>query len=234
MTDPQAGVTPPPNPNAAAASGAPGAPQYGAPQHNPYAATRPVRPPLTPRARAGALIAGAVAMLMVSIGGPLIGIPLLLLFIGLLFATIATSIGGEAQNVLDEVLSFVPTELLVGVGVVLVLLGIALIVGALFVSRGILRSRGHDKAWPITWAGLGIAVVAGSTVSGLLSLPLQFATQAVPSFGGSGEIEAGLGLLVIGVNAVVTAAVGALSWWWMAHVMRPAGHAPADPAQPTA
>lgn len=234
MTDPQAGVTPPPNPNAAAASGAPGAPQY-----NPYTATRPVRPPLTPRARTGAFIAGAVTMVMVSIGGALVAIPLLLLVIGAIVATVFTAIGGEILQVLEDIERYAPTGLLVGIAVGLMLLGIVLIVAALFISRGILRARGLERAWPITWAGLGIAAVAGWVASGVLSIPIQLSG---PFFAGAGggtdEIEAVLGIVASLAGIVVTAAIGAMAWWWMAHVMRPAGDAgapaPGAPAAPTA
>lgn len=253
MTDPQAGATPPQNPYAAAAPiGAPGAPQYGAaqygaaqngaPQHNPYAATRPVRPPLTPRARTGAFIAGAVTMLMVSIGGTLIAIPLFALVIGTIIATVFTAIGGEVLEVLQDIQRFAPAGLLIGLAVGALLLGVVLVVSALFISRGILRARGLDKAWPITWAGIGIASVAGWVASGILSVPIQLTGPAFSAAGGgTGEIEAVLGLVASLAGIVVTAAIGAMSWWWMAHVMRPAGEpaaaanaAPAAPAAPTA
>lgn len=233
MTDPQAGVTPPQNPYAAAASGAPGAPQY-----NPYAATRPVRPPLTPRARTGAFIAGAVTMVMVSIGGALVAIPLLLLVIGAIVATVFTAIGGEILQVLEDVERYAPTGLLVGIAVGLILLGIVLIVAALFISRGILRARGLERTWPITWAGLGIAAVAGWVASGVLSIPIQLSGPFFAGAGGgTGEIEAVLGIVASLAGIVVTAAIGAMAWWWMAHVMRPAGEpatTPGAPAAPTA
>lgn len=245
MTDPQAGVTPPQNPYAAPAqTGAQGAPQYGAaqygaPQHNPYAATRPVRPPLTPRARTGAFIAGAVTMVMVSIGGALVAIPLLLLAIGAVIATVFSAVGGELVSVLEEIERFAPTGLLVGIAVGLILLGIVLIVAALFISRGILRARGLERAWPITWAGLGIAAVAGWIASGILSIPIQFSGPIFAGAGGgTGEIEAVLGIIASLAGIVVTAAIGAMAWWWMAHVMRPvgetAGAADAAPATPEA
>lgn len=233
MTDPQAGVTPPPNPYAAPAYGAPGAPQY-----NPYAATRPVRPPLTPRARTGAFIAGAVTMVMVSIGGALVAIPLLLLVIGAIVATVFTAIGGEILQVLEDVERYAPTGLLVGIAVGLILLGIVLIVAALFISRGILRARRLERAWPITWAGLGIAAVAGWVASGVLSIPIQLSGPFFAGAGGgTGEIEAVLGIVASLAGIVVTAAIGAMAWWWMAHVMRPAGEpatTPGAPAAPTA
>ena len=203
------------------------APHFGAPQYNPYAPIRPVRPPLTPRARTGALVAGAVATLMVSIGGAFIAIPLVLLVIGLIVATVVTAFGGEVAAVLEEIQRFVPTGLLIGVAVALILVGAALVVGALFLSRGILRSRGLDKAWPITWAGLGIAIVAGWASSGVLSIPLQLSGTAF-SAGGWGELESAISIITSLAGLVITAAVGALSWWWMAHVMRPAGAAPAE------
>lgn len=231
MTDPQAGVTPPPNPYAAAA--------YGAPQYNPYVATRPVRPPLTPRARTGAFIAGAVTMVMVSIGGTLIAIPLFALVIGTIVATVFTAIGGELLGVLQDVERYAPAGLLIGIAVAALLLGVVLVVSALFISRGILRARGLDKAWPITWAGIGIASVAGWVASGILSVPIQFAGPAFSAAGGgTDEIEAVLGIVASLAGIVVTAAIGAMAWWWMAHVMRPAGEAgapaPGAPAAPTA
>ncbi len=217
-------------------------PSYGVPQHNPYASTRPVRPPLTPRARTGALIAGAVTMVMVSIGGTLIAIPLFALVIGTIVATVFTAIGGEVLDVLRDIERFAPAGLLIGIAVGLLLLGVMLVVAALFISRGILRSRGLARAWPITWAGIGIASVAGWVASGILSVPIQFAGPAFSAAGGgTGEIEAALGIIASLAGIVVTAAIGAMAWWWMAHVMRPAGEpagaadaAPATPAAPAA
>lgn len=198
------------------------APNPYAQSPNPYAPTRPPRPPLTPRARTGALIAGGVAMLMVSIGGAMVAIPLLLLLVGAIVTTIANSVGGDALEVLAGIERFLPTGVLIGVSIALVVLGAALVVAALFISRGILRGRGLGRAWPITWAGLGIAVVASWVVSGVLSIPLQLASSGLNAWGGSGEIEGGLALIGVAGNAVVTAAVGAFAWWWMAHAMRPA------------
>ncbi|WAB82247.1 hypothetical protein OVN18_04355 [Microcella daejeonensis] len=235
MTDPQAGLTPPQNPYAAAAPA-------GGLQDNPYAATRPVRPPLTPRARTGAFIAGAVTMVMVSIGGTLIAVPLLLLVIGSIVAAVASSFGGELAGALESIERVAPVGLIIGIGIGVVLLGVVLVVAALFISRGILRARGLERAWPITWAGLGIAAVGGWIASGLLSIPVQLSGPILAGAGGrgSGEIEAVLGIVSSLAGVAVTAVIGAMSWWWMAHVMRPAGAVPAgaapagEPAAPAA
>jgi len=162
-------------------------------------------------------------MLMVSIGGAMVGISLLLLAVRAIFATIASAVGGEVAEVFAQIDRFVPTGVLVVIGIALVVLGAALVIAALFLSRGILRGRGLERAWPITWAGLGIAIVASWVVSGVLSVPVQLVGSTLGAgLAGGGDIGTGLGLIAFLGNAVVTAAVGAGAWWWMAHVMRPA------------
>ncbi|MBC7590876.1 MAG: hypothetical protein H7226_07515 [Salinibacterium sp.] len=74
----------------------------------------------------------------------------------------------------------------------------------------------------MTWAGAGVAIVGSWVGWGVISVPLQ-----VVGAGGNTDSMGGLPLRVIVsiisfvVGIAATAAIGWLSWWWMAHVMRP-------------
>ena len=185
----------------------------------------PARPPLTPRAKRGASLAGIIGFLLLSLGFAVFGIPLALLAFGAFFALIVGLIRRSTRDpdlggFMDFVDRLDPGAWILPL-VAIAVLGLAIIVAALFVSAGILRSHGISRPWGVTWAGAGIAIVASWLVSSVLSIPLQFGR-----FFGDGDSSAFPGVVVLWVlsglaGVVVTAAVGWLSWWWMAHVMRP-------------
>jgi hypothetical protein len=104
------------------------------------------------------------------------------------------------------------------------ILGIGLWVLSLFLSARILRGAGHPAPWGVTWAGAGIAIVASWFLSWIAWLPLQIIS--FPGVGNSWEATAGIGAVLGGlgvlVNIAITVVIGWLSWWWMAHLQRPA------------
>lgn len=186
----------------------------------PITAYPTTRPPLTSREKFGARLAGAVGFLMLTLGWALFSIPIAVVvfgaFFALLFAGIQRAAGdrgplGVLQG-FDAGAWVLPLLLSVVVGVVL-------IVSALFVSRGILRASGISKPWVVTFAGAGISVVASWVLSALLAIPIQIAGVFSAGDSSTPAIIAGIVALVLGV--VVTAAIGWLAWWWMAHVTRP-------------
>lgn len=190
-----------------------------------------VKPPLPAREKQGALLAGGVGFALLTLGFGLFMIPITLLVIGAFFALII----GAVQRATDDpglggferfIESVDPGAWILPL-VIVALVGLALMVGALIVSARILRSRGVRSPWGVTWAGAGIAIVASWIVSGVLSVPLQFAgvfRDDGDPFGGPAALVAGVLSSLVGI--AVTVAIGALSWWWMAHVMRPADRTP--------
>ena len=195
-----------------------------APITAPPAWTPPVRkPPLDARQKSGARLAGIVGFLLLNVGSLLFGLPLVLLAATALFAlfigVIARMSNGSEQEWLAfvgdiDVVSFIPQLLLSS------LLGAVVMVASLFVSTAILRRHGVNRPWAVTWASVGIATVASWILSGIATIPLQFATQMAD---GSGNAWAdSIAAWIVGSVLVVAAivAVGLLSWWWMAHVLR--------------
>lgn len=210
----------------------------------------PPRPPLAPRQRRGAMLAGAVSFTLMTLGFTLIAIPLL---IGVLGAFIGTIVSWAAQNDSDdfsvnggprpqEIESFISDAWsmflpwLIGA----LILGIIIWILGYFSSLWILRSHRVHRPVAVTWSGLGIAVVGNfflsalsSPVTGLFNVwdfdpgdPDDFR-----NFGGPGQMQwldnvnlapaaLGLALLFLVISVVVNAAIGLLSWWWMAHAFR--------------
>ena len=193
------------------------------------------RPPLQPRQKAGARLAGIVGFLMLSLGFGLFWIPLALLAIAGIFALIVGLIDRSPRGQTNGVTSFMefvnglnPAAWIIP-GVVIAVVGAALLVAAMIISARILRSHGVEKAWPVTWAAAGIAVFSSWVVSGVLSVPLQIIGNGFDN-DRMRWLPLGIGISVIGflVGIAITAGIGWLSWWWMAHVMRPASNSDAD------
>lgn len=197
----------------------------------PAAVPQPFRkPPLPAREKGGSLLAGGVGFAMLSTGFSLFWIPTALLlfaafialFVGLLVNASGDSSLGFARflNGLDLGVWVLPL-------VLAVLVGLALMVGSLFVSVRILRSRGVGRPWAVTWAGAGVSIVASWVVSAVLAVPLQVFASFQDDDGSAVTplvIAAVIFSLLVGL--AVSAAIGALSWWWMAHLMRPAARTP--------
>lgn len=198
----------------------------------PVGATQPrTKPPLTARERSGSLLAGGVGFSLLSLGFALFMIPASLLVFGALFAVILGAVqrGSDDRNLggFVEFIERVNPGAWVLPLVIVAIVGLVIAVGALFVSAGILRSRGVQRPWAVTWAGAAIAVVASWIASGLLSVPVQLMgvfRDDDASFDTPSTLVAGGLSFLVGI--VLTAAVGALSWWWMAHTMRPAVRTP--------
>lgn len=192
----------------------------------------PRKPPLSRGLKRAASVAGAVSFTVMSIGWGLIAIAL---GIGLV-AGIVTALMGAADVSRDgrdldyrrlaEFLESINPAAWVIPLVFAGLVGIALWVGSLFISRGMLARAGHPSPWGVTWAGVGIAIAASWVLSWVAWLPLQFAglitPDAFPSSEGGLAITIAMAILFAVLNLALTAAIGWFAWWWMAHVMRPA------------
>ena len=189
------------------------------------------RPALLPRQRAGARLAGIISFLALSVGFWMLSVPLAILaavaIIGVIFRAVGRTSGNpdwyrQALMFIDRLQPEVWIVPLVIVAVV----GLVLMVVALFTSVRILRSHDVAKPWPVTWAATGIAIVASWIVSAALSVPLQVVGGGVDDNSAQSlPISIGIGLLGFLVSIVATAAVGWLSWWLAAHLLRAAGSA---------
>ena len=191
-------------------------------QH-PYAPPPP-KPPLPRRARNGAWIAGAVAFSVLSLGWTLLFAAVVIALVGGFFLWFANLLGGRANDAAGE--AFLDFFASIDVSAIVPLLiigaaaGLVLMALALFLSRWILGAHQVDRPWAVTWAGSGIAIVGGWIIGSVVSA----AAQVVASFAAFAPdpISAGIaGASVSGLLAIVlTATIGLLSWWWMAHLMR--------------
>lgn len=194
------------------------------------------RPPLSPTMRRSARIAGGVGFPLMSIGWSLFSVAALT---GILWASLSAifrfiaardeRFRGQLDRVLVE-LGRLPLGLIAGLLVLAGLVGAGIWVAGLFTSRGILRRSGHPRPWAVTWAGLGLGIVASWIIGGVV----QFVSQILSAIGtvgaGSGDDRLGtaIGLAVGGgiVAVVILIAghivAGVFLWWWMAYAMRPA------------
>ncbi|WP_394770782.1 hypothetical protein [Lacisediminihabitans sp.] len=199
-------------------------------------APRAIRPPLTAEARRGTVIAGAIGFVLLGLGYAMVALPialaLLVAFLSLIVrwasASSDTSNAGFDRFVsgLDPAPWILPLVLVVVVGVVLM-------IAAVVVSARVLAAHHVRRPWAVTWAGAGIAVVASWFVSDILG----FFTRLVVVGSSWGSPSWGQGVLAfVVVSAVISlasnAAIGWLSWWWMAYAMRPA--APVASSTPVA
>jgi hypothetical protein len=194
------------------------------------------------------MLAGAVSFALMSLGFAFVAIPLAIAAFGAFFSTVfnwaatnnpddvlrGTGLPPERirQFIADAWSTFLPWMIgLIIVGIILWVLGYLL-------SLRILRSHRVNRPVAVTWSGLGIAVVGswllsalGSPFSGLASMWTpdvgqgRFDPNALTNFDFTPVF--GLGAIFFLIALVANAAIGLLSWWWMAHAFRER-HTPID------
>lgn len=206
---------------------------YGAPGPQPYAAQPPayrvVRPSLPAREKRGAFWAGAVGFNLLTLGFLLVVVPLVIgafgAFFALLFRQISNS-GDELSTGFLAVRGFFASfdfGIIAILGLVVVVIGLAIMTAALFASRAILHANGVVRAWAVTWAGAGIAIVAYWVLGWIPTLLIQFLSGALANAGLEGWANFGTtGLIGFVLAIAVNAVIGWLAWWWMAHAFRAA------------
>lgn len=200
--------------------------QYGAPT----AAYRPaVRPPLTRREKRGAFWSGAVGFNLITLGFTLVMIPIVVglfgAFINFLVEGIARSSEHQSTGFLAMlgVIRSIDFGVVAILGVAVALVGLAIMAGAIFLSRGILRSHGVARPAPVTWAGAGIAIAATWIVGWIPGVITQLAFGSLASAG----VDSVNAAIVVGAIGMIlgigfTGVIGWLAWWWMAHAFRSA------------
>jgi hypothetical protein len=189
------------------------------------------KPPLSGELKRTASVAGAVSFTMMSIGWGLastaVGIGLFAgFFVWILGVIGATEEGRDLDYLrLTEFIETINLGAWVVPLIIAGLVGVGLWVWALFVSRGMLARKGHPSPWGVTWAGTGIAIAASWFVSWIAWLPMQLigfiAPDAFTSFESGVTITIVLAVVSFVLSIAVSAVLGWLAWWWMAHAMRP-------------
>lgn len=209
-------------------------PPYGQQQHAYYAQysvqpPAPKRPPLTRREKRGAFWAGAIGFNVLTIGFTLVIVPLVAALFAAFFSFIVGSIARNAEELSTGFLTLIDTLRSIDVGLVaivgisVVVVGLAVMTGAIFASRALLRGHGVKRYAAVTWSGAGIAIVATWVLGWIPGLITQFVSIPLSATGADGlitGIAVGSFGLILGI--IFTGAVGWLSWWWMAHAFRPA------------
>ena len=190
---------------------------------------RPVarKPPLTQRQKSGARLAGIIGFLMLSLGYGMLAILIVILIIVATITLIFQIVGrtsGDADWFRQLVVyagGLQPEQWIIPL-IVLVAVGALILVASLIVSARILRAHDVHRPWPVTWAGAGVAIVGSWVGWGVMSVPLQLvgAGGNLDSMGGL-PIRVIVSIISFVVGIAATAVIGWLSWWWMAHVMRP-------------
>jgi hypothetical protein len=205
-----------------------------------YAYRAPTRPRLTPRTKRGAFWAGAVGFNVLSVGFGIAMLPVVAAIVGAFFSLVVnrmaqsdrnSAIGARAFRAFFDSLDY---GFLSIIGVVAVILGLLIMAAGLFASVSILKGHGARRPWPISWAGAGIAIVANGVVGWIAPFAFQLVVLILIAVGVDSRVSAISqgGLVVIGL-LVGNTIIGWLSWWWMAHAMRPREVDSAPVAEPT-
>lgn len=199
---------------------------YESAQHPTAYPPRVIRPPLTAEAKRGTVIAGALGFVLLGLGYAMVALPVALAMVVAFLSLIARWVSESATPANAGFQQFFsglnPTPWIVPL-VLIVVVGVLLMIAAIVLSGRVLATHGVRRPWAVTWAGAGIAIVASWFVSGIIGIFTRLA-----AIGLSWESQSwGQGVLAfVIVSAIISlvsnAAIGWLSWWWMAHVMRPA------------
>ncbi len=209
-----------------------------------YAASiAPPPKPRLPQAMTGrARFAGGVGGAMMLVGADLAALGLLLLLVPLVLESFVRSLasllpdvdpGAAATSV--EQLYAGPWPWLTGL---LALVGVGLAIAGASISVRVLRAAGFEHPVRITFAAFGLALAARLVLniftapfSSLLS-PLLERGFAGLAEGGAAAIGTVVGLLVAcAMNVAIASATGMLTWWFVAHLTRPAAPEP-EPEEP--
>lgn len=206
-------------------------PQYGTPQHggqqSVYRAS--VRPPLTSKEKRSALWAGAWGFNLLTLGFTFVIVPIIIGLFGAFFRFLVESIARSSDElttgflVMLGVFRSIDFGLVALVGAAVALVGLAIVAGALFLSRGILRSSGVNRPWAVTWSGAGIAIIASWILGWIPAVIAQIASSAIMIASGDGVTTlVGSGVVAIVFGIALTTVIGWLAWWWMTFAFRPA------------
>ncbi|MDQ1552187.1 MAG: hypothetical protein QOD50_1609 [Actinomycetota bacterium] len=186
------------------------------------------KPPLTPRQRRGAAIAGIVGFLLATLGW----VPFVAVAIGYAFSFgvyfLGAALGGgdtrfdaESQTgTLAANLIGIPATSLGVVVIVALVVGVVLIALGLFLSTVILRVHGVARRAGVTWLGLLLAIVGSWVFDGILGFIAYLVAAAGDVGKGPVAPDGAVTALYFVIAVVIQIALSWLCWWWMAHALR--------------
>lgn len=189
--------------------------------YDPALPPAPKRPPLSVEQKRGAMIAGGVGFTLMTFGFSLVMGVVIVTLVFALIGAIASAVersAGVPAEILDGMSDFVRDY--GWVAVVVAVVGVVLWLVGYFASVRILRSSGNTRATAITWAALGISIVASWVIGGILSFPFNLMTTTPGWDEGSAGAAIVGGVLSAVLGLAATAAIGVFAWWWMAHALR--------------
>jgi hypothetical protein len=187
-----------------------------------------IKPPLTPRQRRGAAIAGIVGFLLATLGW----LPFVIVAIGYVFSFgvyfLGAALGGddtrfdaesETGKLAANLLGIPATSLGIVVSISLVV-GVVLIAAGIVLSTVILRLHGVARGAGVTWLGLLLAIVGSWIFDGILGFIVYLVSAAGDVGKGPVAPGGGLTVLYLVIAVAIQVALGWLCWWWMAHALR--------------
>ena len=186
------------------------------------------KPPLTPRQRRGAAIAGIVGFLLATLGW----LPFVVVAIGYVFSFgvyfLGAALGGDdtrfdaesETGTLAATLFGIPATSLGIVVIVALVVGVVLIALGVFLSTVILRVHGVARGAGVTWLGLLLAIVGSWILDGILGFIVYLVAAAGDVGKGPVVPDGAVTALYFVIAVVIQIALGWLCWWWMAHALR--------------
>ena len=186
------------------------------------------KPPLTPRQRRGAAIAGIVGFLLATLGW----LPFVVVAIGYVFSFgvyfLGAALGGDdtrfdaesETGTLAATLFGIPATSLGIVVIVALVVGVVLIALGVILSTVILRVHGVARGAGVTWLGLLLAIVGSWILDGILGFIVYLVAAAGDVGKGPVVPDGAVTALYFVIAVVIQIALGWLCWWWMAHALR--------------
>lgn len=189
-----------------------------------YAPVASRRPPLTKRQKRGAAWGGIVGFNLLTLGFSLFLLPFVVALLWSAFAFLTTNLikglngSGKSPSIQDFGVDLGPWIL---PGVVVSLIGLALMAVAIVASRAILKGYGVTRPGGVTWAGAGIAIVGFWMLSWIPALLVQAVSGALSADQAGWAENLGISVITLALLALVgNSVIGWLAWWWMAHALR--------------
>ncbi|GAA0992496.1 hypothetical protein [Subtercola frigoramans] len=178
-------------------------------------------------------IAGALALPFLTIGiDVILGV---LVFVGFwLVVVLLFSVFDDSPSSGQAGLGDLGTLTFVGVAAVPVIIGVAaaVVLGTtgFLLSWVLLRRARVRRPAAVTWAGIGVCFIPQLVVVSMAYSLSNTVMATLVSPGNDGDVKWGIYAAAAALTALVSAVIGALVWWWMAHALR--GRSLASDVQP--
>ncbi|MBN9140983.1 MAG: hypothetical protein J0H23_09180 [Micrococcales bacterium] len=186
------------------------------------------------KARRGTVIAGALALPLVTLGVILLAVPLAVWYLSTVIRTLVVVVanivsGSGAAKDANATLGQIDPAALGGVTLGFAIVGAVFVVAGCLVSYFVLRAHRVDRPGYVTGfgvtVGLVISAILTATVGALTGLIFGTARTVAQVLGNA---ALGIALTTIGA-AIVTVATGIVVWLWMGRLFRTPAPASAPP-----